>query len=108
MALFALKLMPVGHAEKAKGNHHLRVEREMLERADATSSPFLCVLKYAFVAGPWLVLALPLLSGGTLQLHLDERGAHGLGGPLLQAWCIAAGKGGGTVAAVGLEHAELA
>eukprot|EP00966_Prymnesium_polylepis_P056527 1307836-Prymnesium_polylepis.1 len=31
------------------------------------------MLRYAFRQGPWLVLALPLLTGGTLQVQVDER-----------------------------------
>ena len=79
MALFALKMMPFAHAASKRGRHHLRTERQMLERAAASGSPFLCSLRYAFRAGPWLVLVLPLQSGGTLQMQIDERGApHGL------------------------------
>ena len=79
LALFALKLMPFAHAASKRGRHHLRVERQVLARAAAHGSNFLSSLHYAFRAGPWLVLALPLLSGGTLQLQLDERGSNGLG-----------------------------
>ena len=78
MALFALKMMPLTHAADKRGRHHLRVERQVLEKAALTGSPFLCSLRYAFRAGPWLVFALPLLSGGTLQVQIDERGATGL------------------------------
>ena len=69
MGLFALKMMPLNHAANKRGRHHLRVERQMLERAAMAGSPFLAQLRYAFRAGPWLVLALPLLSGGTLQVR---------------------------------------
>ena len=64
----------------------------MLERAAASGCPFLCGLRYAFRAGPWLVLALPLYSGGTLQLNLDERSGSGpLGGlPLDEVRFVAA------------------
>ena len=79
MALFALKMMPMTHAADKRGRHHLRVERQVLERAAHSGSPFLCSLRYAFRAGPWLVVALPLFSGGTLQLQIDERGSNGLG-----------------------------
>ena len=78
MALVALKLMPFAHAASKRGRHHLRVERQVLEKAALHGCPFLSRLLYAFRAGPWLVLALPLLSGGTLQLQLDERGGLGL------------------------------
>lgn len=65
-------------------------ERQVLERSALHGSPFLCPLRYAFRAGPWLVLALPLYSGGTLQLHLDERAEVGRGLPLVEIRFIAA------------------
>ena len=78
MGLFALKLMPLVHASSARGRHHLLVERRILERAAMQGSSSLCSLRYAFVAGPWLALALPFLTGGTLQLHIDERAPFGM------------------------------
>lgn len=42
MGLFALKMMPLAHAANRRGRHHLRVERQMLERAAMAGSPFLC------------------------------------------------------------------
>ena len=57
----------------------MRLERATLERTARLNSPFLSTLCYAFRQGPWLVLAMPLLSGGTLQVQLEER-AEGSGG----------------------------
>ena len=45
----------------------------MLELAAAARSPFLCPLLYAFTHGAWYVLAMPLLSGGTMQTQIDDR-----------------------------------
>ena len=46
----------------------MRLERAPLERTARLANPFLSTLRYAFREGPWLVLAMPLLSGGTLQV----------------------------------------
>ena len=64
---------------RARDEEHMRLERATLERTARLNSPFLSTLCYAFRQGPWLVLAMPLLSGGTLQVQLEER-AEGNGG----------------------------
>ena len=70
-ALFALKLAPLGRVTRKRAEVHLRMERQTAERC--AGCPFLCELRYAFCAGPYVVLALPLLPGGTLQVHIEER-----------------------------------
>ena len=79
-ALFALKVVPL-HRRTLKrksperGVAHLLAERRVGELVDASGSPFLCALRYAFSAGPLLYLAMPLCPGGTLATQFDER-AH--------------------------------
>ena len=76
-----------------RGKAHLKVERSVLERAAKAGSPFLCSLRYAFRAGSWFVLALPMLSGGTLQVRLEEATTAGSGLPLDQVTWFAAQLG---------------
>ena len=45
---------------------------QALEKITAARCPFVINLRYAFTAGPYYVLALPLLSGGMLQVHSVE------------------------------------
>ena len=73
LSLFALKMVHVHRLRRARDEEHLLRERRTLERAAALRHPFLSMLRYAFRQGPWLVLCLPLLTGGTLQVQLDER-----------------------------------
>ena len=70
-ALLALKVMRRDRVQRRRAEGHLRMERATAERA--AGSPFLVGLLYAFASGPHLVLALPLLAGGTLQVHIEER-----------------------------------
>ena len=72
-ALFALKLIRLQRVRHQRALDHLRMEREALEKATAARVPFVCTLRYAFSAGSWLVLALPLYSGGTLEVQIEER-----------------------------------
>jgi serine/threonine protein kinase len=53
----------------------MRLERTTLERSTSLGSRFLTTLRYAFRQGPWLVLAMPLITGGTLQVQIEERAA---------------------------------
>eukprot|EP00966_Prymnesium_polylepis_P251517 5814998-Prymnesium_polylepis.1 len=54
-------------------------ERNCLVRCATLGSPFLCTCSYAFSAGHWLVLAMPLYSGGSLETVINERGEFGMG-----------------------------
>ena len=56
---------------KKKAELHLQMERKTAERCGAC--PFLVGLRYAFASAHHVVLVLPLLPGGTLQVHIDER-----------------------------------
>ena len=67
LSLFALKLVHRERASRKRAMEHLLVERSTAARCAAHGCPFLCPLRYAFVDGPWLVLAFPLFPGGTLQ-----------------------------------------
>ena len=77
-ALFALKaIRPHRRSAKRKspdrGVAHLLAERAIGELATACGCLNLCGLRYAFVAGENLFMVLPLCTGGTLQVHIDER-----------------------------------
>jgi serine/threonine protein kinase len=73
-ACFALKMVHVQRVSRKRALHHLKMERRVASLVASQGCPFLCELRYAFHTGPWLVLALPLYAGGTLQVHIDERG----------------------------------
>ena len=77
-ACFALKAVwPHKRSLKRKSPErtavHLLAERRVAELAAESKCINLCGLRYAFVAGERLFMALPLCSGGTLQTQLDER-----------------------------------
>ena len=59
----------------------MRLERATLERTAALRNPFLSTLCYAFREGPWLVLAMPLIAGGTLQVRARAQLAAALHPP---------------------------
>lgn len=80
-ALFALKICRLSRVSKKNAEAHLRKERQTLAKA-VTASPFLCPLRYAFTCGPYVALALPFYSGGTLQVQLEERAKPNGGLPL--------------------------
>ena len=79
-ALFALKLVRRTRVVKKKAELHLRMERRCAERC--IDCPFLVGLRYAFASAHHLVLVLPLIAGGTLQVHIDERAVPSGGLPL--------------------------
>jgi serine/threonine protein kinase len=58
-----------------RATHHLRIERESLERVTRARTPFVCTLRYAFASGSWLVLAIPFYPGGVLETQIEERAA---------------------------------
>ena len=76
LALFALKVIKAPRVRRsAAGAAHLRAERWALEKVATHGTPFVVGLRYAFLSGDdWFVLALPLLTGGTLSVHIEERG----------------------------------
>lgn len=76
MCLFALKFIPFDVASRPIGDP--TEERECLLKCTALRSPFLCTASYAFSAGHWLVIAMPLYAGGSLQTIIAERGEYGL------------------------------
>jgi len=77
MALCALKFVPFDVAVQETGDP--TEERNCLVRCATLGSPFLCTCSYAFSAGHWLVLAMPLYSGGSLETVINERGEFGMG-----------------------------
>jgi hypothetical protein len=91
LALFALKVVHQSRVRTSKSLAHMRVERRVLDLAAERRAPFVCELQYAFYAARSLVLVMPLLSGGTLQV-LVERCFLALAFPLrlipLRARCI--------------------
>ena len=91
LGLFALKVVKIPRATKLKAIKHLNLEREALELVSRHRCPNITGLDYAFRYGDtWLVLAMPLMSGGVLQTHLEER-AEGAGGfPLAEVRWIGA------------------
>lgn len=89
LALFALKFVHAKRIQSRGAAQHLAMERRVAERLGGSS--FLCGLRYAFHHGAsWYVLVFPLLPGGTLQVHLDERTSAGAGLPLVEVKWIGA------------------
>ena len=76
MALFALKFIPMEKALNPIGDP--TSEFKCLVKCAEQNSPFLCSINYAFKLPRWLVLAMPLYSGGSLQTIIMERGEWGL------------------------------
>lgn len=90
LALYALKMVHLTRLRRLRDEEHMRLERLTLERTAQLGSPFLSTLCYAFIEGPWLVLAMPLLSGGTLQVQLEERAERERGLPAAEVRWIGA------------------
>ena len=73
-------MVKIPRATKLKAVKHLNLEREALELVTRHRCPNITGLDYAFRYGDtWLVLAMPLMAGGVLQTHIEER-AEGAGG----------------------------
>ena len=81
LSLFALKMIHLTRLRRERDEEHVKLERATLERTARLNCPFLVMLCYAFREGPWLVLAMPLYAGGTLQTQIEERAEvdNGLG-----------------------------
>ena len=67
------RVIRLPRARSLKALEQLRRERDALARVTAARVPFVCPLCYAFRAGAWCVLALPLYAGGVLETHIEER-----------------------------------
>lgn len=83
------------------------MERSTLARCAALDSPFLCSISYAFSAGYWLVLAMPLYAGGSLQTIIAERGEWGLNEVDLRWVAANMTLGLGALHSLGLIHRDI-